>query len=156
MEEKKIVDRLANLCARREYCTQDIFNKALKLAEGDVEVATNVVAALEKSSYVSDLRYAEAFSRDKAQLSGWGEVKIRASLRHKGLATNVIDAALGSVDHSKADAKAIKVVEVKYKALKDDPQWRIKLLRFTLGRGYTYEQASLLIRRVTSALESEV
>ena len=33
-------------------------------------------------------------------------------------------------------------MEVKYNSLKEDPQWKMKLLRFGLGRGYSYDEVS--------------
>jgi SOS response regulatory protein OraA/RecX len=33
-------------------------------------------------------------------------------------------------------------MENKFKSLKDDPQCRLKMLRFGLGRGYSYEDVA--------------
>jgi regulatory protein len=79
MDEKiiKVTDRLRGLCSRREYCVDDVRQKALKALEGDAEAAAEVVETLIKDKYVDDLRYASAFAREKASIQGWGEVKIR-------------------------------------------------------------------------------
>ena len=98
---------------------------------------------LEKESYVDDLRFSQAFVRDKSSLQGWGPAKIRYMLAAKGVASEVIDAAIPSIDRDKADLKLQKLLENKYRSLKDDPQCRLKLLRFGLGRGYSYDQVSV-------------
>ena len=45
MDEKKIkvTDRLRGLCSRREYCVEDVRQKALKALDGDVAAAAESV-----------------------------------------------------------------------------------------------------------------
>lgn len=151
MEEaqvRKVADRLRRLCSRREYCSKDILRKATDALEGDKETASAVLAQLVKERYVDDLRYATAFSRDKASISGWGATKIRYALSVKGVSRDVIDEALREIDESSAKARLDKLLENKYKSLKDDPQCRLKLLRFALGRGYSYDEVETAVRKV--------
>ena len=72
--------------------------------------------------FVSDLRYASAFAREKASLSGWGPVKIRFALSGKGIARQVIDEAIGGIDTEKAAGRLRQLLESKWKTLADDPQ----------------------------------
>ena len=104
-----------------------------------------VVDVLVKEKYVDDLRYASAFARDKSAIQGWGEVKIRYMLSAKGVPRDVIDKALEEIDQDKADSRLEKLLQNKLKSLKDDPQCRLKLLRFALGRGYSYDEVNSLI-----------
>ena len=135
----KILDNLRRQCSRREYCTSDVLSKALKSLEGDREAADKVVAKLVEEKYVDDLRYAEAYAREKSAISGWGETKIRFMLSAKGISKDTISQALTEIDIAKAETRLEKLLENKYRTLKDDPQWKMKLLRFALGRGYSYE-----------------
>ena len=144
-EMNKILDNLRRQCSRREYCTSDVLKKAEKALEGDREKAMQVVATLVKEKYVDDLRYASAYAREKSAISGWGEVKIKYMLSAKGIAKDVIAEALSEIDEVKADTRLMKLLENKYRTLKDDPQWRMKLLRFALGRGYSYDEVSASI-----------
>ena len=68
-------------------------------------------------------------------------------LSAKGVAKDVVIEALNEVDEGKASSRLEKLLENKYKSLKDDPQWKIKLLRFALGRGYSYDEVNDQIRR---------
>lgn len=138
----KVRERLRGLCSRREYCSRDIYTKALRAFEGDREAAERLLEELKADRYVDDSRYASAYARDKASISGWGSVKIRYMLSSKGVGADVIAAALAEVDSEKASSRLEKLLETKRRALKDDPQWRIKLLRFGLGRGYSYDEVS--------------
>lgn len=138
----KILDNLRRQCSRREYCTSDVFAKAMKGLEGDKEAADKVVAKLVEEKYVDDRRYSEAYAREKSAISGWGLVKIKYMLSAKGISKEVISQALAEIDTDKADARLEKLLENKFRTLKDDPQWKLKLLRFALGRGYSYEEVN--------------
>jgi regulatory protein len=141
-EINKILDNLRRQCSRREYCTSDVLKKAEKALEGDKEKAMQVVATLVEEKFVDDLRYASAYAREKSAISGWGEVKIRYMLSAKGIARDVIAQALAEVDPNRADSRLIKLLENKYRTLREDPQCKLKLLRFALGRGYSYDEVS--------------
>jgi regulatory protein len=144
----KVTDRLRGLCSRREYCVTDVRQKALKALEGDEAAAARVVETLVAEKYVDDLRYASAFARDKASIQGWGEVKIRYMLSAKRISREVIDQALAEIDSDRASSKLFKLLETKHKSLRDDPQCRLKLLRFALGRGYSYDEVSSAVGKV--------
>ena len=142
----KVLDRLRRQCSRREYCSSDILRKAAEALGKDSDAASEVLRVLVEERYVDDLRYASAFARDKSSIAGWGEVKIRYMLSAKGVAKKVIDEALQEIDRPKADMRLEKLLENKWKTLKNDPQGKIKLIRFALGRGYGYEDVSSYIK----------
>lgn len=150
MDEKKlkVLNRLRGLCSRREYCVADVLKKATEGLEGDRAAAQEVVDVLVKEKYVDDLRYASAYARDKAAIQGWGEVKIRYMLTAKCVSRGIIDMALEEIDQDKADSRLEKLLQNKFKSLKDDPQVRLKLLRFALGRGYSYDEVSKAVDRL--------
>ena len=139
---EKVLDRMRNLCSRREYCRADIMKKAMSALDGDREKAEKVMEILVAEKYIDEFRYASAFARDKSSISGWGETKIRYMLSSKGVPREIIDKALEEIDESKAMTRLEKLMENKYRSLKDDPQCRLKMLRFGLGRGYGYDEVS--------------
>lgn len=122
--------------------------KVMTALDGDVAKAEEVVAKLVEERYVDDLRYATAFARDKASITGWGEAKIRYMLSSKGIDRELIAQALDEVDDKRAETRLEKLMENKVRSLKDDPQRRLKLLRFGLGRGYTYDQVTEMIDKM--------
>ena len=144
----KVADRMMALCSKREYCRKDILKKVMTALDGDAAKAEEVVGKLVEERYVDDRRYAAAFARDKASIAGWGAAKIRYMLAAKGVDREIIASALEEVDVSRADARLEKLMENKARSLKDDPQRRIKLLRFGVGRGYGYEEVSSMIDRI--------
>ena len=165
-----VLDGMRRLCSRREYCASDIRQKVLRMLQsGNVsisartdadEVAESVINSLVSDSYLSDLRYSIAFARDKSSLSGWGTTKIRYALAAKGIDSETISSALAEIDADKASDRLAKLLAVKYKSLVssagrssfsalDDAsaayQLRQKLVRFALGRGYSYDDISSAI-----------
>ena len=90
MEEKDCLSRLQKLCSKAEYCEADVYKKALKYMDSDAEAAARITRSLVEERYVDDLRYAGAYVREKANIQGWGPVKIRFQLRAKGVNDAVI------------------------------------------------------------------
>lgn len=142
---EKVLDRMRNLCSRREYCRSDIMKKAMKALEGDKAAAEKVTETLVGEKFIDELRYSSAFARDKASIAGWGGTKIRYMLAAKGIPREIISQALEEIDDTKAAVRLEKLMENKFRSLKDDPQCRLKMLRFALGRGYGYEEASSVL-----------
>lgn len=148
MDPQKVADRMRGLCSRREYCRQDIMKKVLAALDGDADEAGRIMDRLVEEKYIDDLRYASAFARDKSSIAGWGATKIRYMLAAKGIDRETIAAALQEVDEGKASDRLEKLLSAKVRSLKDDPQCRMKLLRFALGRGYQYDEAAEVIDRL--------
>ena len=107
---------MRRLCSRREYCVSDIRTKLMKELDGDVQKVETAINKLKDEKYVDDLRYATAYARDKASISGWGATKIRYMLSAKGVAKDVISEALNEVDEVKASTRLEKLLENKYKS----------------------------------------
>ena len=136
------------LCSKAEYCSRDIFRKALKDLEGDAEAASAVLASLVEDRYVDDVRYASAFAREKSSLQGWGALKIRFQLRAKGLSEEAISAGLAEIDGQRAGERLERLIRETVRLLRGDPQCRLKLIRFALGRGYEYGDVSAAVESV--------
>ena len=148
MDRKQCLSRLQRLCSRAEYCRADIYRKALKDLEGDEAAASSVVEELVKERYVDDARYSAAFAREKASLQGWGPLKIRFQLRGKGIPDAVIEVALEEVDAGKAADKLDRLLAARARQLAGDPQGRLKILKYALGRGYAYDEVEQALTRL--------
>ena len=144
----RCLSRLQKLCSKAEYCSSDVYAKALKALEGDGEAASRLVASLVEDRYVNNARYAAAFAREKASLQGWGPVKIRFQLRGKGIPEADIAAALSEIDAEKASGRLLKLLEVKLRTLEGDPQQKLKLIKFALSRGYEYSAVEAALREL--------
>ncbi len=149
MEEySKVLDRLQAQCSKREYCSSDIFRKAMTAFEGDRAQAERLLQSLVGDRFVDDLRYASAFAREKSRLSGWGPAKIKYMLAGKGIPRPLVEEALKEIDEGEADRKMRSVLETKYKTLAGDPQEKFKLLKFGLTRGYDYDKIAPVVEEI--------
>ena len=146
--EKQVYDALSAQCAKREYCTRDVREKALKALEGDEQAAAQVVESLRSNAFVDDARYAAAFAREKSSLTGWGPIKIRFALKAKGITDADISSGIGEIDRGRADERLAKLLAVKAKSLEGDPQARFKLIKFALTRGYEYGAVEAAIKEM--------
>ncbi len=82
VSESQALSRMANLCARREYCVFDIETK-LKRYDLDKETIENIIAHLIKEKYIDEVRYTRGFIKDKIRFNRWGKTKIEYALRQK-------------------------------------------------------------------------
>lgn len=148
MDAARCLSRLQKLCSKAEYCEADIYRKALKDLEGDADAARKVLEALISEKYVDNTRYASAFAREKAAIQGWGPAKIRFQLKAKGVEEGTIRAALEEIDRGKQADKLNKLLQAKARSLAGDPQFRLKLLRFGLTRGYDYDAVEAEVSKI--------
>ena len=150
MDDKqlKLLEKLQAQCVRREYCRSDVRTKALKALEYDTAAADEVVEALVADRFVDDLRYACAFARERASLTGWGPVKISYALAAKGIGRDTVAQALQEIDPDAAVRKMDTVLRTKWRSLADDPEGKLKLLKFGLSRGYEYNALQNLVNQI--------
>ena len=147
---KKVLSSLQRQCSRRECCSSDIYKKALKALDGDAGKASAILESLKADKYVDDFRYASAYIREKSAISGWGMAKISYMLVAKGIDREIVSEAAKEADPAASSRKLESVLRNKYKSLSDDPAAKLKLLRFALGRGYSYDEVREVIERVMS------
>ena len=149
MEEySKVMNRLQAQCSKREYCSSDVFRKAMTAFDGDKEQAAKLLDALVEDKFVDDFRYASAFAREKSRISGWGPAKISYMLMGKGIPKDLIKEALKEIDEDEADRRMVSVLETKYRTLAGDPHEKFKLLKFGLTRGYDYDKLAPVVDEI--------
>ena len=109
-----------------------------------------MLARLVAERFIDDARYAEAFVRDKLNLSGWGVYKIGATLRAKGLSADVVAAALEQSSSSDMEARLEALIRRKAPSVKAKSAFerRAKLMRYALSQGYDYEMARICVESV--------
>lgn len=131
---------LTRLCARSEKSSGD----ALRLMHrwGVTPIARQgVLQQLLSERFIDDRRFAEAFVRDKIRLSGWGAHKVRTALRQKGIAPEIIEAALTQMDSSGTHERLLTQLEKKKRLTryKDMYDLKTKLIRYGISLGYDYD-----------------
>ena len=133
-----------SLLARRDLACRELCEK-LGARGFDEETATSVVAALVREGVVDDGRYAQNYVAYHAG-RGQGPIRMAAELRRRGLAAELIDAALASGPDWGALAR--KVCRAKF-GPQPPGSWpqRARQARFLQYRGFSSDH----IRAATGA-----
>ena len=132
--------QLAQLCARAEHCQHEMLEKMRRWEMSD-EAQARVMARLVKERYVDDERYARAFVRDKIRYNKWGRRKVEKALWQKGIDEDIRQRVLGEVDDEEYLSVLRPLLKQKRRSTKaaSDYELNQKLVRFALGRGFTYD-----------------
>lgn len=154
MSEAQALSRLGALCARAEYCLQDMRRKmdAWELPSGADE---RIIQRLMKDGYVNENRYAHAFVRSKFRFNRWGRDKIVRMLQQKGINQEDIDDALTELNEEELDDTLLELLTAKSRHLnyKNDYDRYVKLLRFAVSRGFSLESARRCLEKMDFADE---
>lgn len=142
MDEKYILERMRNLCSRREYCKSDIRRKISRIKVEKSVDADAIIAKLCEERFIDEARYCAAFARDKSAIAGWGEKKIVYTLLSRKIPYDIIEEAFKEIEQDKSQKRMIEVLSIKYRSIKAENEYerKEKLLRYGVSRGYSYEQ----------------
>lgn len=132
--------QLAQLCARSEHCQHDLLEKMRKWEMTD-EAQARVMERLVNERYVDDERYARAFVFDKVQYNKWGRRKVEQALWMKHIDDDIRQRALDAVDDSTYINILKPLLKQKRRSTKAASEYELnqKLVRFALGRGFTFD-----------------
>lgn len=142
-------NRMASHCAATECCTADIRRKLL--AKGcTADEAQKVLDYLVEESFIDEERFAHAFVADKFRFAHWGRIKIRFSLREKGISAEAIDNALAAIDDEEYAATIANFLQSKEASVKASSPYELKqkLARSAVSRGF---EPSLVFRLLGEA-----
>ena len=148
-------DRAANMLAARPRAARDLERVLVRKGEP----AAHVAAAIERLTAIGaldDARFARQFIRSKIAGSGLSRRRLQSELWRRGVAREVIDAAISEVlveDEVDEDAQIAQVAERKRRTLRslDPAVARRRLYAFLARRGYN----ATAIRRVMDARPGE-
>ena len=138
--EQEAYLQLAALCAQAEHCQQEMRDK-MKRWEMAPEVQERVIARLIKERYIDDERYARAFVKDKIRYNKWGRRKVQQGLWMKHIDDDIQQRVLSEVDDTEYLAVLKPLLKQKAKSIKAENDYELtqKLVRFALGRGFTFD-----------------
>ncbi|MCI6336828.1 regulatory protein RecX [Prevotella sp. P2-180] len=146
MTEEQALQKLAALCSQSEHCTSEMKEKMTRWGI-DEDAQQRVVEYLVANRYVDDRRYARSFVNDKLKYNKWGPRKIEQSLWMKHIDESILREALDDVDNEEYISVLRPLLTSKRKTTKAETDYEMnqKLLRFAIGRGFTFEQVKEVI-----------
>ena len=138
--EKEAYLTLAALCAQAEHCQWEMLEK-MRRWEVPEEAQARVMQRLVKERYVDDERYAQAFVKDKIQYNKWGRRKVDQALWQKHIDEDIRKHVLDEVDDDEYLKVLRPLLKQKRKSTKANSDYELnqKLMRFALGRGFTFD-----------------
>lgn len=153
--------RLASYCAQAERSPSDLRRRMqrLELAE---ELQAELLMRLEAEGFVSGERFARAFVHDKHRFNGWGPRRLEHELRHHGIASPVIAAALEELEEETSaedeEPRVLELLRAKQRSLPAGLERRKaydRLMRFGLYRGYDYDEVREAITQLLDTDEPD-
>lgn len=129
----------------RSIKTQNQVEEKLKAKGYNSEDISYAIAFLKEYNFINDSYYAKCYIKDKIKTQG--KIKIKNSLLRKGVPKGVIEEQLCFIDDcniAEAESEGAKKMALKkYKMIvqRETDKYKIKgkLLRFLIGRGYSYD-----------------
>lgn len=138
--EKEAYLTLAALCAQAEHCQWEMLEK-MRRWEVPEEAQARVMQRLVKERYVDDERYAQAFVKDKIRYNKWGRRKVDQALWQKHIDEDIRKHVLDEVDDDEYLKVLRPLLKQKRKSTKANSDYELnqKLMRFAMGRGFTFD-----------------
>jgi len=140
MPEPSLRARAMSFLTRREYARAELFRKLLPYAE-DKESLESLLDDLNARGWLSEQRFVEQIVH--ARQGKYGSLRVANELREKGVAEDLIGAALVQVKEGELEI-ARSIWQRKFGRLPSDAKERAKQMRFLQSRGFGMET----IRRV--------
>ena len=131
---------LTALCAQAEHCQYEMTEK-MRCWEVSEEAQARIMQRLIEERYVDDERYARAFIKDKVRYNKWGRRKVEQALWQKHIDKDIRQRTLDEVDDDEYLAVLRPLLKQKRKSTKAENDYELnrKLVRFALGRGFTFD-----------------
>jgi len=125
-------------CAYQERCRLDV---AVRLRSIQItrEQTERVIEKLEEDGFINEERFATLYAGGKFRQLHWGKIKIRAGLRSKGIADNIISQALESIDEEKYLQILRGLIASKSKTLSAENDERVneqKIILYLSSKGF--------------------
>lgn len=140
MTEQEAFLQLTALCAQAEHCEQEMRDK-LKRWGFDESVQNRIIERLIRERYIDNERYARAFVKDKIRYNKWGRRKVQQALWLKRIDKDIQQCVLDEIDDNEYLSVLRPLLKQKRKSVKAESDYELnrKLVRFALGRGFTFD-----------------
>lgn len=142
MTKEQILIKLTAICARGEHCLHEMRTK-MQRWEVDEDTQESVLKYLVDERYIDEERYARFFINDKVKYNRWGRKKVEQALYMKRIPKEVYAPLLDELPNEDFEDILLPLLKAKKKQVKGNSDYEInmKLIRYALQRGFSYEQA---------------
>lgn len=147
---------LMRLCSRAERSSGDA-KRLMATWEVPEQDRMGVLRRLKEERFIDDERYATAFVREKVNLNGWGEYKIRSALRRKGVAEDIIARAIREISPEQSTERLVERLQRKLKTVKYTSLYDLKnkLIRHGIALGFSMETLMPHVEQLTRDINTK-
>ncbi len=155
-DNQKALQKVQAICSRQEKCIFDISKKLV--AWGATKKETDeIISLLLKENFIDEKRYARMFASEKVRFNKWGPKKVELALRVKKISKDDIIFALNEINELFKPEQLHEILLKKVKSInaKNVFDFKNKLVRFGVSRGFEYEQVLREVEKIVSATKFE-
>jgi regulatory protein len=135
-ESERAIDLAYKAVARRDLTVTEL-RARLERKHVPPEAIDDAIAELEETGFLDDARYARQFAEDKRELEQWGTDRIAQDLRRRGIAPQLIDAAVATHDRDSELRTALLLLRERYPKAPRDDRERDRAWQMLVRRGYS-------------------
>ncbi len=153
---EQALSSLMRQCARAERSSGDALRLMARWGVAP-DQRIEILQRLISDKFIDDRRYAEAYMREKLNLSGWGARKIASSLRAKGVAEGIVSELISDIDRSSMGERLYSKLERKFATVKgkDSYDRKSKLIRYGISLGYDYDMVLGAVAKIITIEDEE-
>ncbi|MCI7376794.1 MAG: RecX family transcriptional regulator [Bacteroidales bacterium] len=130
-----VLKKILHYCSYQERCLSEV-KKKLDSFDISSSEKDKLLKMIVEDGFVDDERYARIFVRSKLNHNKWGVKKIRLSLQNKGVANEIITAAMSEIDKDSYREELIRILKSKKVNEADDYIRRMKLAKYAIQKGF--------------------
>ncbi len=151
----RLVDRSLHFLGFRPRSEAEL-RRFLQRHEATPEQTATVIEELRRQKLVDDWSFAQFWRESRDRFSPRGEGMLRAELRAKGVASNVVAEVMPNAEEE--DTLALRAAEKHLRTLRSAPwpEFRSKLLGYLQRRGFRYEVANRTARELWTTAHGAV
>ena len=140
MTKEQVLLKLTSMCSSSEHCSGEMLKK-MDDWEVDPRTQSEVMAYLIKEKYIDDRRFCRFFVNDKIKYNKWGRRKVEQALWQKRIDSDISREVLDEVPDKIYTDILKSLLKDKKKSVKgrNDYEIKAKLVRFAVGRGFTFD-----------------
>jgi regulatory protein len=144
-ELERAVDLAYKAVGRRERTVAEL-RTCLERKRVEPAAIEQAVEELSAAGVLDDARYAHRYAEDKRELEQWGSERIARDLQRRGIAADLIDAAVSDRERDAELKTAVLLLERRFPVAPRDDRERDRAWRLLVRRGYAPELAYEAIR----------
>jgi regulatory protein len=152
-ETERAIDLAYKAVGPREHTVAELRTR-LERRRVEPSAIDAAVEELTGAGFLDDARYAVRFAEDKRELEQWGSERIARELARRGVAAELVDAALCDRTREAELETALTLLGQRFPAPPADDRERDRAWRLLVRRGYAPEVAYDAIRELERAAGS--